>query len=115
MTIKRMNRNLRTPLRTGIKRIQIKHKISLQRIEIPLRFLDLGLLLSTACFGDEVDGELVGGGAADEVGQVCELEGWLFCGCCCGFVFGIGPPDGGGFWGAARAGGGFFEGLGLTF
>lgn len=43
--------------------------------------MNLCKLLSAAGFCDEIDGQLVGPGAADEVGEVVELERrWGSCG-----------------------------------
>lgn len=53
---------------------QILRQITPQCVHITLGLLDFGLLLGTAGLGDQVHGELVGGGATDKVGEVGELQ-----------------------------------------
>lgn len=50
-------------------------QVGAQRIQVTLRLLDLGELLGTTSFCDNVDGQLVGSSAANKVGKVGELEG----------------------------------------
>lgn len=49
-------------------------QVTPQRVQIAFGLLELRLLLGTAGLGDQVHGELVGGCATDEVGEVGELQ-----------------------------------------
>jgi len=52
-------------------------QITAQRIQITLGLLDLGELLRTTGFRDEVDRQLVGSSSANEVRKVGQRQSWL--------------------------------------
>jgi hypothetical protein len=60
----------------SIDNTQGRSQVVTQRVQIAFCFLNLGELLGTAGLCDEVDRQLIGGSAADEVGEVGELQSW---------------------------------------
>lgn len=68
--IETVDRHIRT---LGVD-VQVPRKVSPQSVQVTFGLLDLGLLLGTTGFGDEVNGELIGGSATNEVGEIGGLQ-----------------------------------------
>lgn len=66
--------NVRVRL-VSINNSQGRSQVVAERVQIAFGLLELSELLGTAGLCDDVDRQLVGGSATDEIGEVGELQG----------------------------------------
>lgn len=103
MTSESVKGHVGVGLAAHVGHVQCNSQVVAKGIQVTFGLLDLGKLLVTAGLCVDVDGQLVGSGATDEIREVGELQGRARF--LCGFHWCRGCRCGGGV---------FFQGLRLT-